>query len=105
MEALTWQDTDWAQIVGMYDVLVTLWQSPVAQLNRAVAIGRRDGPSARLEALAQRRLYGRNLYGAHRLQMPSGVTGDRIVFPVGSGCLPLVVCWCRTMTTAKESSI
>ncbi len=51
-EAPTWEDTDWAQIVGLYDVLLKLWPSPVVQLNRAVAIGLRDGPHAGLEALA-----------------------------------------------------
>jgi len=51
-EAPNWEDTDWAQIVGLYDVLLKLWPSPVVQLNRAVAIGLRDGPHAGLEALA-----------------------------------------------------
>lgn len=51
-EAPTWEDTDWAEIVGLYDVLLTLWASPVVRLNRAVAIGLRDGPQAGLEALA-----------------------------------------------------
>ena len=50
-EAPTWQDTDWAQIVGLYDVLRRLWPSPVVELNRAVAIGMRDGPQAGLDAL------------------------------------------------------
>jgi RNA polymerase sigma factor (sigma-70 family) len=51
-EAPTWQDTDWTEIVGLYDVLLDLWPSPVVQLNRAVAIGLRDGPQAGLDALA-----------------------------------------------------
>lgn len=33
-------------------MLLTLWPSPVVQLNRAAAIGLRDGPRAGLEALA-----------------------------------------------------
>jgi RNA polymerase sigma-70 factor (ECF subfamily) len=40
--------TDWAAIVGIYDVLVRLDPSPVAQLNRAVAVSMRDGPAAGL---------------------------------------------------------
>ncbi|MCY1270729.1 RNA polymerase sigma factor, sigma-70 family [compost metagenome] len=40
--------TDWAQIVGLYDVLQRLVQSPVVALNRAVAIAMRDGPQAGL---------------------------------------------------------
>ncbi len=47
-EALSWQDTDWPEIVGLYDVLIQLWPNPVVALNRAVAIGMRDGPRAGL---------------------------------------------------------
>jgi RNA polymerase sigma-70 factor (ECF subfamily) len=38
--------TDWAQIVGLYDVLVRVDPSPVVELNRAVAVAMRDGPAA-----------------------------------------------------------
>jgi RNA polymerase sigma-70 factor (ECF subfamily) len=52
-EAPTWADTDWSEIVALYDVLLRLWPaSPVVALNRAVAIGLRDGPQAGLDALA-----------------------------------------------------
>jgi RNA polymerase sigma-70 factor (ECF subfamily) len=40
--------TDFAQIVGLYDVLVRAEPSPVVELNRAVAVAMRDGPSAGL---------------------------------------------------------
>jgi RNA polymerase sigma-70 factor (ECF subfamily) len=40
--------TDWAQIVGLYDVLARLEPSPVVELNRAVAVAMRDGPAAGL---------------------------------------------------------
>ncbi len=40
--------TDWAQIVGLYDVLEHVHPSPVVELNRAVAVAMRDGPSAGL---------------------------------------------------------
>ncbi|MGH8643690.1 MAG: RNA polymerase sigma factor [Gammaproteobacteria bacterium] len=40
--------TDWAQIVGLYDVLVRAEPSPVVELNRAVAMAMRDGPLAGL---------------------------------------------------------
>jgi RNA polymerase sigma-70 factor (ECF subfamily) len=40
--------TDWPQIVGLYDVLLRLDPSPVAELNRAAAIAMRDGPAAGL---------------------------------------------------------
>ena len=37
--------TDWAQIVGLYDVLLRVDPSPVVELNRAAAIAMRDGPA------------------------------------------------------------
>ena len=40
--------TDWAQIVGLYDVLLRADPSPVIELNRAVAVAMRDGPAAGL---------------------------------------------------------
>jgi RNA polymerase sigma-70 factor, ECF subfamily len=40
--------TDWARIVGLYDVLVQADPSPVVELNRAVAVAMRDGPLAGL---------------------------------------------------------
>jgi RNA polymerase sigma-70 factor (ECF subfamily) len=41
-------DTDWAQIVALYDVLLQATPSPVIELNRAVAVTMRDGPQAGL---------------------------------------------------------
>jgi RNA polymerase sigma-70 factor (ECF subfamily) len=38
--------TDWAQIVGLYDVLLRMEPSPVIELNRAAAVAMRDGPLA-----------------------------------------------------------
>lgn len=40
--------TDWAEIVGLYEVLLQLTPSPVVELNHAVAVAMRDGPSAGL---------------------------------------------------------
>jgi RNA polymerase sigma-70 factor (ECF subfamily) len=40
--------TDWPQIVGLYDALSRVAPSPVVELNRAVAVAMRDGPSAGL---------------------------------------------------------
>jgi len=40
--------TDWVQIVGLYDVLALAEQSPVVELNRAVAVAMRDGPEVGL---------------------------------------------------------
>jgi len=47
-EASTAGATDWAQIVGLYDVLARADPSPVVELNRAAAVAMRDGPSAGL---------------------------------------------------------
>ena len=47
-DAGTADKTDWAQIVGLYDVLARADQSSVIALNRAAAIAMRDGPSAGL---------------------------------------------------------
>ncbi|RIX83698.1 RNA polymerase sigma factor [Acidovorax cavernicola] len=47
-EAAEAVDTDWPQIVGLYDVLLRLDPSPVAELNRAAAVAMRDGPAAGL---------------------------------------------------------
>lgn len=47
-EALSAAATDWAQIVGLYDVLMRADPSPVVELNRAVAMMMRDGPLAGL---------------------------------------------------------
>jgi RNA polymerase sigma-70 factor, ECF subfamily len=40
--------TDWAEIVGLYDLLLSADPSPVVELNRAVAVAMRDGPAAGL---------------------------------------------------------
>ena len=42
---------DWAQIVALYDQLAVLDRSPIVRLNRAVAVGERDGPDAGLALL------------------------------------------------------
>ncbi len=47
-EASTAADTDWDQIVGLYDVLAQATPSPVIDLNRAVAVSMRDGAEAGL---------------------------------------------------------
>ena len=43
--------TDWARIVGLYDVLARAEPSPVVELNRAVAVAMRDGPEVGLELI------------------------------------------------------
>jgi RNA polymerase sigma-70 factor (ECF subfamily) len=50
-EAPNWDDTDWREVVALYDLLVQLWPSPVVALNRAIAVGLADGPGPGLTAL------------------------------------------------------
>jgi RNA polymerase sigma-70 factor (ECF subfamily) len=45
-EARTAEETDWSEIVGLYDALLRVDGSPVIELNRAVAVAMRDGPAA-----------------------------------------------------------
>jgi RNA polymerase sigma-70 factor (ECF subfamily) len=45
------EDTNWTTIVAHYDRLMAIAPSPVVALNRAIAIGQRDGPERGLEAL------------------------------------------------------
>jgi RNA polymerase sigma factor (sigma-70 family) len=49
--APTWQETDWLQIVTLYDLLVHRDPSPVIRLNRAVALSHLEGPAAAIREL------------------------------------------------------
>lgn len=53
--ARTAAQTDWPQIVALYDALLQLTQSPVVALNRAVAVSMADGPAAALELVEELR--------------------------------------------------
>jgi RNA polymerase sigma-70 factor (ECF subfamily) len=50
-EAESWQDTDWEQIVLLYDMLLYLAPSPVVRLNRAIALRYTAGPQAAMAEL------------------------------------------------------
>ncbi len=52
-DARSVDETDWVQIVGWYDELLRISDSPIVRLNRAVAIGEADGALAGLAALAE----------------------------------------------------
>jgi len=68
--APTWGDTDWSAVVSWYDVLLTVADTPVARLNRAVAVGERDGPAAGLAAVdAVDELGGYPLWHAARAEL------------------------------------
>lgn len=51
-DATTAEDTDWRQIVALYDQLLRVSPTPVVALNRAVAVAEVDGPEAGLAAIA-----------------------------------------------------
>ncbi|HKE64401.1 MAG TPA: sigma-70 family RNA polymerase sigma factor [Micromonosporaceae bacterium] len=47
-EAPSYAETDWRQLLGLYDALLSRWPSPVVALNRAVPVAMLDGPAAAL---------------------------------------------------------
>ncbi len=68
--APTWADTDWAAVLSWYDVLLTVADTPVARLNRAVAVGELSGPSAGIAAVdAVADLRGYPLWHAARAEL------------------------------------
>jgi RNA polymerase sigma-70 factor (ECF subfamily) len=52
-EAPSAAETDWAQIVALYDLLMRADPSPIVELNRAVAVAMRDGPDKGLKLVEQ----------------------------------------------------
>ncbi|MDF0651620.1 MAG: RNA polymerase subunit sigma-24 [Nitrospira sp. LK265] len=50
-EATSTAETDWAQIIALYDLLLRVDPSPIIALNRAVAVAMRDGPAKGLELI------------------------------------------------------
>ncbi|MCX4093775.1 RNA polymerase sigma factor [Nocardia sp. alder85J] len=65
-DAATAAETDWAQIVALYDQLAAVAPSPVVTLNRAVAIAEIDGPAAALALIDDLDLPHYHLYHAVR---------------------------------------
>ncbi|MFL6074246.1 MAG: RNA polymerase sigma factor [Mycobacteriales bacterium] len=64
--APTYADTDWDQILVLYDALLAVWPSPVVALNRAVAVAMVGGPAAALAEVEALERDGR-LAGYHYL--------------------------------------
>jgi predicted RNA polymerase sigma factor len=65
-EAARAEDTDWPQILALYEILMRMTNSPVVALNHAIATAMVDGPSAGLALLAPLDSDAR-LRGSHRL--------------------------------------
>jgi len=65
------RDTDWSQVVALYDQLVRLDSSPIIALNRAVAVAELDGPEVALAAVdrLEPRLAGYHAYHAARADL------------------------------------
>jgi RNA polymerase sigma-70 factor, ECF subfamily len=74
-DAATAADTDWTQILALYDQLMVLAPTPVVALNRAVALAEVQGPAAALSVLAELRLDAYHLYHAIRADLLAR-TGD-----------------------------
>jgi RNA polymerase sigma-70 factor (ECF subfamily) len=68
-DAATAADTRWDQIVQLYDQLLVVAPSPVAVLNRAIAVAEVDGPQAGLALIADLRLDGYYLFHAIRADL------------------------------------
>lgn len=78
MRARTAEETDWERIVLLYDALLRVNPSPIAALNRAVAVGMAEGPAAGLDALdAAAPLAGDSALAGYHL-LPS-VRGDLLM--------------------------
>jgi RNA polymerase sigma-70 factor, ECF subfamily len=58
-EAPSYAETDWRQIVQLYDALLAVWVSPVVALNRAVALALAEGPEAGLAQIHELEADGR----------------------------------------------
>ena len=72
--------TDWNAIVSLYDRLISVAPSPIVALNRAIAVGQRDGPRRGLEAMeaidGRERLSGYPFYHAARGELELKRGGD-----------------------------
>jgi RNA polymerase sigma-70 factor (ECF subfamily) len=69
--AAKYAETDWAEIVALYDQLLRLQPTPVVALNRALAVGELSGPQAALEEIEPlgERLADYHLYHAARAEL------------------------------------
>ena len=63
------RDTDWSQVVALYDQLVNIDPSPIVALNRAVAVAELDGPDLALAEVDRLDLGGYHAYHATRADL------------------------------------
>src|SRR5262249_24056698 len=66
------RDTDWSQVLALYDQLVQLDPSPIVALNRAIAVAELDGPEVALAAVdrLEGKLAGYDAYHATPADLP-----------------------------------
>ncbi|MEV4676791.1 MULTISPECIES: RNA polymerase sigma factor [Actinomadura] len=78
-EAPTWDDTDWTQILVLYDMLLGMTRSPVVRLHRAIALRYVRGSEAALAELdpLAKALDGHHLYHATRAELLRDVGRQR----------------------------
>jgi RNA polymerase sigma-70 factor, ECF subfamily len=98
-------DTDWPQVVALYDQLVHLDRSPIVALNRAVAIGELDGPEVALAAVErlEGELAGYHAYHATRADLlrrlgryrPARAAYDRAIELAGNTAETAYLTRCR----------
>jgi RNA polymerase sigma-70 factor, ECF subfamily len=58
-QASSYEETDWPQVLTLFDHLLRVWSSPVVALNRAVAVSMVDGPEAALAVVGELEAGGR----------------------------------------------
>jgi RNA polymerase sigma-70 factor (ECF subfamily) len=63
------RDTDWSQVVALYDQLVRLDPSPIVRLNRAIAVAELDGPEVALAEVDRLPLDGYQAFHATRADL------------------------------------
>jgi RNA polymerase sigma-70 factor (ECF subfamily) len=68
-DATSIEQTDWAQIVVLYDHLLAIAPTGVVALNRAIAVGEVDGPAAALALVDELELDGYHAYHAARADL------------------------------------
>ncbi|GAA1809695.1 sigma factor-like helix-turn-helix DNA-binding protein [Luedemannella flava] len=68
-DARDFRDTDWSQVVALYDQLVRLEPSPIVRLNRAVAVAELDGPEVALAEVDRLPLDGYHAFHATRAEL------------------------------------
>lgn len=95
-EASTADSTDWAEIAGLYDVLLRISPSPIVELNRAVALAMRDGPHAGLLAIDQL-MHHKELQGYHLLHAARADLFRRLGQPQEA-----IHCYQRALDLAKQ---